>query len=592
MVPLWPVRSYLGILDPPDTEIIPKPMTNAKDLTLEQCIGLKLMLDIRAFDSGNGPVPVQQLPPQLKHGLVEISPCGVILFRENLASIAQCQQLTAEIRECLPANTLIAIDQEGGRVTRLPRQVSTSFSGNMALAACPAGENEKLAREVGAAQAAELKALGININFVPSLDVNSDPANPVIGVRSFGDDPAAVASLGSELLRGLQEGGVAGALKHFPGHGDTSQDSHIDLPCVDRSRDEAFAVDLAPFSRVIAQANPAMVMTAHIQYPALDDSCIAGTDLAVPATLSRAMMTGLLREQMDFDGVIITDALDMKAISARMTPTEAVLRCFAAGVDIALMPLLIRSSASFNQLQQLVSTAVEAIHSGELDESEVRASVTRILALQQKFAPQQPGSEAINNAVIACPQHLALEKRIAEASLTLVSGQLTPLGKTARIHLLMPGEEAALALRSALLQVNAALTVSWQSLENFNAAQERDWLANAEVYLVGVSEPAISAVALGGAEDLTDLPDHSPASVQKALLLQAPAMQRVVIMLNSPYRAPEYEPLTDAVLASYDGAPAGVAGAPGPAYMALAKVLCGQLEAEGKLPVTLSTKLA
>jgi len=109
---------------------------------------------------------------------------------------------------------------------------------------------------------------------------------------------------------------------------------------------------------------------------------------------------------------------------------------------------------------------------------------------------------------------------------------------------------------------------------------------------VGVSEPAISAVALGGAEDLTDLPDHSPASVQKALLLQAPAMQRVVIMLNSPYRAPEYEPLTDAVLASYDGAPAGVAGAPGPAYMALAKVLCGQLEAEGKLPVTLSTKLA
>jgi beta-N-acetylhexosaminidase len=204
MVPLWPVRSYLGILDPPDTEIIPKPMTNAKDLTLEQCIGLKLMLDIRAFDSGNGPVPVQQLPPQLKHGLVEISPCGVILFRENLASIAQCQQLTAEIRECLPANTLIAIDQEGGRVTRLPRQVSTSFSGNMALAACPAGENEKLAREVGAAQAAELKALGININFVPSLDVNSDPANPVIGVRSFGDDPAAVASLGSELLRGLQ----------------------------------------------------------------------------------------------------------------------------------------------------------------------------------------------------------------------------------------------------------------------------------------------------------------------------------------------------------------------------------------------------
>ena len=120
-----------------------------------------------------------------------------------------------------------------------------------------------------------------------------------------------------------------------------------------------------------------MVMTAHIQYPALDDSCIAGTDVAVPATLSRAMMTGLLREQMDFDGVIITDALDMKAISARMTPTEAVLRCFAAGVDIALMPAVNSLQRELlNQLLQLVSTAVEAIHSGKLDESEVRASVT------------------------------------------------------------------------------------------------------------------------------------------------------------------------------------------------------------------------
>ncbi len=592
MVPLWALRGYLGILDPPDTEIIPKLMTNAQELTLEQCIGLKLMLDIRFFDSGGGPAPVVQLPPQMAQGLAEISPCGVILFRENLDSVAQCQQLTGEIRQCLSPNTLIGIDQEGGRVTRLPRTETTSFSGNMALAACPAPDTGKLARGMGATQAAELRALGININFVPSLDVNSDPRNPVIGARSFGDDPQVVARLGSELISGLQNGGVAGSVKHFPGHGDTSQDSHTDLPCVARTRDDAFAFDLGPFEQVIAEAAPAMVMTAHIQYPALAASCIAGTAVVVPATLSRAMMTDLLRDEMDFAGVIITDALDMKAISARMAPAEAVLRCFTAGVDIALMPLLVRCGASFEQLRELVSIVANAVREGELDESEVRASATRILALQREFALEQLDAAAIDNAVIACPQHLELEKRIAEASLTLVSGALKPLDKGTRIHLLMPGEETAAAMRSALLLRDASLTVSWQSLENFDAGQERVALANADAYLMGVGEPATSAVALGGAEDLPNLPDHSPASVQKALLLAAPDIQKVVVMLTSPYRAPEYGPLADLVLASYDGAPVGVAGAPGPAYLALAKALCGQLQIEGKLPVALAEKPA
>ena len=580
------------VLDPPDTEFIPKSMSHTKNLTLEQCIGLKMMLDIRFFDGGNGLAPVLQLPPQLAQGLAEVSPCGVILFRENLESVTQCRQLTSQVRQCLCANTLIGIDQEGGRVTRLPRKETTSFSGNMALAACPAGENAELARKVGLAQAAELKALGININFVPSLDVNSDPGNPVIGARSFGDDPALVAKLGSELVSGLQHGGVAGSLKHFPGHGDTSQDSHTDLPCVRRHREDAFAVDLAPFAQVIAEADPAMVMTAHIQYPALDASCIAGTEVVVPATLSRTMMTDLLRDEMGFAGVIITDALDMKAISARMTPAQAVLRCFAAGVDIALMPLLVRSSVSFEQLQEIITVVAEAVRSGELDESEVRASADRILAMQQQYALEQPDPVAVDHEIIACPQHLALEKRIAEASVTLLSGHLKPLDDIARIHLLMPSEETAAAMHAALLLAKPSLTISWQSLENFNAAKEQALLANADVYLVGVSEPAASAVALGGAEDLPNLPDHSPASVQQALLLHATTVQRITLMLNSPYRAPEYEPLSEVVLASYDGAPVGVAGAPGPAYLALAKVLCGQLRLQGKLPVALAADRA
>ncbi|MEH6585049.1 MAG: glycoside hydrolase family 3 protein [Halioglobus sp.] len=560
-------------------------MSSSQDLSVEQCIAFKMMLDIRFFDAGDGPAPVLTLPSLLAQELAEFGPCGVILFRENLDSVGQCQQLTAELRDCLGPEVLIGVDQEGGRVTRLPRQETTSFSGNMAVAACPVNEQDELAQGVGAAQAAELLALGININFVPSLDVNSNPRNPVIGARAFGDTPAQVGRLGGELVKGLQSGGVAAAVKHFPGHGDTSQDSHVDLPCVTRSLEQAHAVDLAPFVQVIAEADPAMVMTAHIQYPALDASCIPGTDVIRPATLSRTMMTDLLRVRMGFTGVIITDALDMQAISAMLTPAEAILGCFKAGVDIALMPLLVRSGQSFGQLREALAMIADAVRTGDLDEKELRASVDRILALQQKFTGLEPGADA--NAVIACQSHLALEKRLAEASLTLLWGQLNTLDANAVVHLLMPGDESAGAMKAALLSASPSLRVSWQSLESFDPATERELLANADLYLVGVSEPAVSAVALGGAEDLPHLPDHSPASVQKALLSQTQNVQKVVVMLNSPYRAREFEPLADSVLATYDGATIGFGGRPGPAYEALAKALCGQMGAVGEVPVTL-----
>ena len=189
-------------------------MKHPEDLSLAQCVALKLMLDLRYYDSGQGLQSVLELSPELKQQLRRLRPGGVILFRENLDTPEQIRSLTDQVRACLGESTLIGIDQEGGRVTRLPRDTCTSFSGNMALAACEQGET--LARQQGCAQAAELAALGINVNFVPSLDVNSNPDNPVIGVRSFGDEPARVASLGAALLDGLQGAGLAGAVKHFP----------------------------------------------------------------------------------------------------------------------------------------------------------------------------------------------------------------------------------------------------------------------------------------------------------------------------------------------------------------------------------------
>lgn len=560
-------------------------MADKDEMTLEQCIARKLMLDIRFFDDGTGSAPVTRLPAALEQGLAALAPGGVILFRENIDSVAQCRALTDQVRRVLGAEALIAVDQEGGRVTRLPRDQVTSFSGNMALAACAAQEREELARAMGRAQGEELAALGINVNFAPTLDVNSNPANPVINVRAFADEPTLVATLGAAVVRGLQEAGVAAAVKHFPGHGDTSLDSHTDLPCVARDAQAAREIDLAPFAAVIRSAPPAMVMTAHIQYPALDASTLPGTGVVRPATLSRALLTDLLRNDWGYGGVVISDALDMAAISELMSPVDAVLACFGAGVDIALMPLRVRSAQSLVQLEELVAAVAGAVRSGDLDESEIRESASRVQAAQQRYCLPASATGAAER--IACAEHLALERRIAGHSVTLLHGSLVSLAGYSRVHLLMPTAASARALVAALERCEPGLRISWQALEQFDAQAESAGVAAADIYVVGVSEPAPGAVDIGGAEDLASLDDRSPASVQKQLLRLAEGRERVVILLQSPYPAAEYADLADTVLATYDAAPLGFGGAPGPAYCALADVLTGARTPDGQLPVRL-----
>lgn len=561
-------------------------MPDLPNLSLEQCIARRLMVDIRHYADQGEPQPVHELPESLARALVELQPCGVILFRENLASIEQCRQLTRQLRERLSPRLLIAVDQEGGLVTRLPRDQATSFSGNMALAACPQAQCETLARQMATAQAAELRALGINVNFAPCLDVNSNPDNPVVHVRSFGDDPELVARLGAVVTQGLQSEGVAACVKHFPGHGDTAEDSHTGLPRVDRDRDAARQVDLAPFSRVIADASPALVMTAHIQYPALDGSTLPGTDTIRPATLSRQIITGLLREDMQFAGVVISDALDMDAISRIATPEDAVVECFRAGVDIALMPLLLRSPGSLDALQRMVAAIAERTRAGDLDEAEIRAGAARVVALQAalRLLPEEP--HVSGEEVVGCAQHRELEKRIAASSITCLKGKPAQLRSGSRVHLLMPCEGTEAAMTAALQRVDPSLMVSSQHLENLNFAGELQAAAAADVYLVGVTEPSRSAVAAGGAEDVQAADGPGGTLVlQQALLDQAHGVRRVVVMLGSPCRAGEFLDNAETVLASYDGAAVGEAFGPGPAFVALANVLSGRAPAPGSLPL-------
>ncbi len=249
---------------------------------------------------------------------------GFILYKHNLMEpeqiVALCRSLWDLDGEHPP---FIAIDQEGGRVHRLP----APFTHFPAAAQIGEKNDADLAYRLGKATAGELTLAGINLNFTPVLDVNSNPQNPVIGDRSFASDPAKVIKISDRWTQGLREGGIIPCGKHFPGHGHTDKDSHFDLPVVNRSLEELTAFELVPF-RHACRNNIEALMTAHVLYPALDAE--------LPATLSRAIITNLLRRQLGYDGVVFSDDMEMKAISDNYGPKAAVLLAVHAGVDVLL----------------------------------------------------------------------------------------------------------------------------------------------------------------------------------------------------------------------------------------------------------------
>lgn len=267
------------------------------------------------------------LPTSFARALADGTRGGAILFKRNLESdVLAVVALTDAIARAAPSELppLVAVDQEGGRVARLgapvlalPPMATLAAIGDVAL-------TERAAR----AQAIELAALGFTTSFSPVLDVNVNPANPVIGDRSFGADVETVARFGDAWIRGLRAGGLLTCGKHFPGHGDTSKDSHFDLPVVDAPRERLEAVELAPFASAV-RAGVDALMSAHVVYPALDPEH--------PATLSRAICTDLLRTRLEFRGVLVSDDLEMKAISDRFPIEDSVVATIAAGCDAVLV---------------------------------------------------------------------------------------------------------------------------------------------------------------------------------------------------------------------------------------------------------------
>ena len=292
---------------------------------------------------------------------------GVCLFRGNMSNQEQLARLTFDLRAAMGPQALIALDQEGGAVVR-----STWVPAPPAAMGLGAADDVALARDIGAAVARAVKAMGFNWNFAPVLDLNNNPHNPVIAERSFGAEPQRATELALAWMEGSTSEGVACCVKHFPGHGDTHVDSHRDLPTVNKPLQELEEFEFKPF-RMVGNRAPA-IMTAHIIYPALDAE--------FPATMSRRILHDLLRTEWDYRGVIITDGMDMHAIAGRYGAGPAAVRALLAGADMVM------ALGTLDTQLETIAAIAEAIESGQLPMAEVNERLARLATLADAYPCQ------------------------------------------------------------------------------------------------------------------------------------------------------------------------------------------------------------
>jgi len=355
-----------------------------------------------------------EVPNELRELIKRHHVGNFILFKDNIKDSTQLQNLCCELQAlALEENGIpafIATDQEGGVVSRLSAD-ATLIPSAMCLAATGDPEN---AYRAGLLTGRELRAMGVNFNLAPCLDVNSNSSNPVIGVRSYGDTPEQVGVYGARMIQGLLDGGVLCCAKHFPGHGDTSADSHLSLPRIDKTLKDMEACELAPFITAIKNGVPA-VMTAHILFPQIEPN-------PIPATMSKRIITGLLKEKLGFTGLVISDCMMMKAIETFFGTVDGVKAALGAGVDLVLI------SHSIPIAAQACTAIEDAFTAGQLTSYGMAESVNRILSCKQ-------GLSTIKEelSIVGHPSHRKTACGIMEQGLTLVNaplGKCPPLGDT------------------------------------------------------------------------------------------------------------------------------------------------------------------
>ncbi|HEX6463369.1 MAG TPA: beta-N-acetylhexosaminidase [Vicinamibacterales bacterium] len=352
-------------------------------------------LAIIGFDGHAVPSDVKMLAREFDVG-------GVIFFARNVESPEQVADLSREAQALASELPLwVSVDQEGGRVARL-RRPFTEWPPMMTLGRAGAPLNDTLAERFAKALAAELHAVGISLDYTPVLDVLTNPKNPVIGDRALAERAEDVARLGSIIIRTLQREGIAACGKHFPGHGDTSVDSHFDLPLVEHPPDRLEAVELVPFEAAIA-AGVASIMTAHILVPSLDEEN--------PATLSPSIVDRLLKQTLGYQGLVLSDDLEMKAISGRYGHSDATVRAIRAGCDAVLM-----CAPKPEEQMAALEAIIYAIERGELPLKRVEDALTRHRRVKERFLgrrTQRPATGRPLRSILGSDEHQAVAAEMA-----------------------------------------------------------------------------------------------------------------------------------------------------------------------------------
>ena len=623
----------------------------------ERKIAQKLMISIRYFCGSDSSEkmpnsdltqnknhcrqPVLKLPAELAQLITETEVGGVVLFSENIESHRQVIGLNQDLQ--LAANQsqskrplFIAIDQEGGRVVRLQRENSTAFSGNMAIGATYPQHGVYYASEVGRIIGSELKALGFNLNFSPDVDINNNPDNPVINVRSFGEKARVVSELGIAMMNAFQRQKIIATLKHFPGHGNTSVDSHTGLPRVDADEVTLWQIDLKPFQVAIEQAAPAMIMTAHIQYPNLDSSTMTnknGEQIIKPATMSEKLLTGLLRERMNFKGIVITDALNMAGISHHFELQHATAASLLAGADIALMPYKIEEPKDIIGFKYFIRAVANSVLEHSKGEQIVEQSLLRIEVLKKEYLNDEKDcfkdwlkdskkhtKQKLANAdrLLANQHHRLRQQQLAYDSMTLLKNKLNqfPIIDLAdnQLHIIVQDKQQLQLIKELLdnawksldstQTATRALSVSYTLLADYQQSITEKNIAQSDAVILFYSERRDSAVVKGevdeGDEKLNQLSTQQIEanekrrleSIHRSLSFAKKLNKKIVIAgMQSPYEMRQFIDIADVVLVAYD---ASIYQQPktekliGVTYDAAIRVFLGTDTARGQLPVSLN----
>lgn len=404
------------------------------EMSTEQKIEQMMMITLRYWSEDGSTVSVTSLNDEQKEFIKAHDFGGICLFGANIQNTAQTVSLTTELQQAAMDSEcgipmLISTDQEGGYIYRL--NTGTPTCGNMAIGAAM---DPDLAEENAKILGSEIMALGINTDFAPVMDVNNNPSNPVINIRSFSSAPWLVSLMGMQYIKGLQSEGVITTCKHFPGHGDTATDSHTGLPLIDKSYDELKMTELLPYLSAVYNGTD-MIMTAHIQFPQIETetytSISSGEEINLPATLSKTMITDILRGDYEFDGVVTTDSMVMSAIQENFDIVDAATLAINADVDIILEPMTIQSSEDIAKMEQYIKDIAAQVDNGNISIDTIDKSVTRILTMKQEHGILDYTAPNVENAlkIVGSAENREKALKIAERAITLVKNDddLLPL---------------------------------------------------------------------------------------------------------------------------------------------------------------------